>query len=83
MQPCEVDPTDGRILERNYDYAQRNVWLLSMWYECETKRMVELLAKRGIGLSSNDERQFGEYYWSVKCRENGVGESGSLETGSG
>lgn len=61
-----VDPTDGRILERNYDYAQKNVRLLSMWYECEPKRMLELLAEHDIELSRNDERQFGSYYRTLK-----------------
>ncbi|RQG96966.1 hypothetical protein [Natrarchaeobius chitinivorans] len=66
MKPRDVDPTDVRVLERNYDYAQKNVWLLAMWYECETKRMVELLAKHGIELSRNDRRQFGAYYRSLQ-----------------
>ncbi|MEY7852271.1 hypothetical protein AB7C87_24070 [Natrarchaeobius sp. A-rgal3] len=82
MQPREVDPIDGRILERNYDYAQRNVWVLSMWYGCDAERMVELLAERGIGLSSNDERQFGDYYRSVERRESQAGERRRFETDS-
>lgn len=61
MEP-RVDPTDGRVLERNYDYAQRNVRLLSMWYDCELERMLELLAKHDIELSRNDRRQFGAWY---------------------
>ncbi|MXV64423.1 hypothetical protein GS429_20595 [Natronorubrum sp. JWXQ-INN-674] len=61
-----VDPTDGRVLERNYDYAQKNVRLLSMWYECEPERMLELLAQHNIELSRNDKRQFGWYYRSVQ-----------------
>ncbi|AEH37998.1 hypothetical protein [Halopiger xanaduensis] len=68
MQPRTVDPTDARVLERNYDYAQRNVRLLSMWYECDLERMVELLAENDISLSANDERLFGSYYRSVKRR---------------
>ena len=68
MEPCQVDPTDARVLERNYDYAQKNVRLLSMWYECEIERMIELLAENGVGLSANDERLFGTYYRSVQQR---------------
>ncbi|MGQ3413943.1 hypothetical protein ACT4ML_17080 [Natrinema sp. LN54] len=73
MEP-RVDPTDGRVLERNYDYAQRNVRLLSMWYECELERMLELLAKHDIELSRNDERQFGTYYRSLRRRSSCYGE---------
>ncbi|WP_339103621.1 hypothetical protein [Haloterrigena salinisoli] len=69
-----VDPTDGRVLERNYDYAQKNVRLLSMWYDCEPKRMLELLAEHDIELSRNDERQFGTYYRTVQQHANGYGE---------
>ncbi|QSW98880.1 hypothetical protein [Haloterrigena alkaliphila] len=69
-----VDPTDRCVLERNYDYAQKNVRLLSMWYECEPKRMLELLAKYDIELSRNDERQFGTYYRSVQQHANSFGE---------
>ena len=65
-----VDPTDGHVLERNYDYAQKNVRLLSMWYDCEPERMLELLAEHGIELSRNDERQFGPYYRSVRQHAN-------------
>jgi len=61
MEP-RVDPTDRRVLERNYDYAQRNVRLLSMWYDCELERMLELLAKHDIELSRNDRQQFGAWY---------------------
>ncbi|MFA9415705.1 hypothetical protein [Natrinema sp. HArc-T2] len=61
MEP-RVDPTDRRVLERNYDYAQRNVRLLSMWYDCELERMLELLAEHEIELSRNDRRQFGARY---------------------
>ncbi|OVE86371.1 hypothetical protein [Natronolimnobius baerhuensis] len=68
MQPRTVDPTDARVLERNYDYAQRNARLLSMWYECDLERMIELLAENDVALSSNDERLFGTYYHSVKRR---------------
>ncbi|APX96052.1 hypothetical protein [Natronorubrum daqingense] len=77
-QKCEnepvVDPTDRRVLERNYDYAQKNVRLLSMWYECEPKRMLELLAEYDIELSRNDKRQFGPYYQSVQQWANTYGE---------
>ncbi|NGM70808.1 hypothetical protein G6M89_17680 [Natronolimnobius sp. AArcel1] len=68
MQPRTVDPTDARVLERNYDYAQRNARLLSMWYECDLERMIELLAENGVELSANDEQLFGTYYHSVKRR---------------
>jgi len=30
MEPHEVDPTDVRVLERNYDYAQQKVHIHSM-----------------------------------------------------
>ena len=68
MEPREVEPTDARVLERNYDYAQQNVRILSMWYDCEIERMVELLAENDVALSANDERMFGTYYRSVKRR---------------
>ena len=68
MPPVETDPTDPRILERNYDYAQRNLSLLSMWYGCDRDRMVELLARHDISLSANDERLFGAYYRAVQRR---------------
>lgn len=58
MSSIEVDPLDPRVLERNYDYAQRNVRLLAMWYECEIERMLKLLAKHDIELSRNDRLQF-------------------------
>ncbi|OIB56569.1 MULTISPECIES: hypothetical protein [Natrialba] len=70
MQPREVDPTDGRVLERNYDYAQRNVRLLAMWYECDVERVLELLAEHGIELSRNDRLEFGSYYRSVRRASN-------------
>lgn len=66
MTPGKVDPTDPRVLERNYDYAQKNLKILSMWYECDLERMVELLAEHDIALSANDERMFGSYYRSVQ-----------------
>ncbi|ELY56011.1 hypothetical protein C491_13707 [Natronococcus amylolyticus DSM 10524] len=66
MTTCQVDPTNRLVLERNYDYAQKNVRILSMWYECETKRMIELLAENDIDLSANDELLFGSYYQSVR-----------------
>lgn len=62
MQPTPVDPTDPRVLARNYDYAQKNLWILSMWYGCDVDRMVELLAANGVELSANDQRQFGSRY---------------------
>ncbi|MFC6717663.1 hypothetical protein ACFQGT_03725 [Natrialbaceae archaeon GCM10025810] len=73
MEPREpeVDPTDVCVLERNYDYAQKNLWVLSLWYECDVRTLVELLAKHEIPLSANDERQFGSYYRSVQRRVNG------------
>ena len=70
MEP-RVDPTDGRVLERNYDYAQRNVRLLSMWYDCELERMLELLAEHDIELSRNDRRQFGTWYRLLRQRSSG------------
>lgn len=66
MQPDVVDPTNRRVLERNYDYAQKNLWILSMWYEYDVERMVELLAVNGIQLSPNDKKRFGEYYNAVQ-----------------
>ncbi|MFA9504509.1 hypothetical protein ACERIM_17250 [Natrinema sp. H-ect1] len=65
MEP-HVDPLDGRVLERNYDYAQRNVRLLSLWYDCDVERMLELLAAHDIELSRNDRRQFGTWYRSLR-----------------
>ncbi|GAB7017156.1 hypothetical protein [Halostagnicola bangensis] len=70
MQPDVVDPTDRRVLERNYDYAQKNLWILSMWYEYDVERMVELLAVNGIQLSPNDKKRFGEYYNAVQSDGN-------------
>lgn len=70
MEPHEVDPTDVRVLERNYDYAQQNVRILSMWYDCDVERMVELLAENDVALSANDERMFGTQYRSVQRRSN-------------
>ncbi|WP_255170726.1 hypothetical protein [Natrononativus amylolyticus] len=66
MTPGKVNPTDPRVLERNYDYAQKNLKILSMWYECDLERMIELLAENDIALSANDERMFGGYYRSVQ-----------------
>lgn len=65
MKACQADPTERRVLERNYDYAQKNVRVLSIWYDCEIRRMIELLAENNIELSANDEQQFGPYYRSV------------------
>ena len=62
MGSLEVDPLDARVLERNYDYAQKNVRLLAMWYECDVERMLELLAEHDIELSRNDRLQFGTDY---------------------
>ncbi|QSX01107.1 hypothetical protein [Haloterrigena alkaliphila] len=66
MSPLEVDPLDARVLERNYDYAQKNVRLLAMWYECDIERMLELLAEHDIDLSRNDRLQFREGYQSTR-----------------
>jgi hypothetical protein len=68
MATVEVDSLDARVLERNYDYAQRNLRILSMWYEYDLERMVELLARHDIPLSANDERLFGSYYRSMQDR---------------
>lgn len=62
MCSIEVDPLDPRVLRRNYDYAQKNVRLLALWYECDTERIVELLAEHDIELSRNDQLQFGANY---------------------
>ncbi len=70
MEPHEVDPTDVRVLERNYDYAQQNVRILSMWYDCDIERMIELLAENDVELSANDKRMFGTFYRSVQRRSN-------------
>ena len=66
MSSLEVDPLDERVLERNYDYAQKNVRLLAMWYECDIERMLELLAEHDIELSRNDRLQFGVDYQIVQ-----------------
>lgn len=66
MYAGDVDPMDPRVLERNYDYAQRNVHLLSRWYDRETDEMVELLARHGIELSRNDRLQFGMFYRAIR-----------------
>lgn len=66
MSSMTVDPMDPRVLERNYDYAQKNVRLLSSWYECEPERMIELLAKHGVELSRNDRLEFQWYYQAVR-----------------
>ncbi len=63
---AERDVTDARRLELNYEYAQRNVDILSIWFDCEPRRTVELLAENGIPLSPNDEGKFGVYYESVR-----------------
>lgn len=62
MDSFETDPLDPRVLERNYDYAQKNVRLLAMWYDCDIDRMLNLLIKYDIELSRNDKLQFGEKY---------------------
>lgn len=62
MSALEVDPLNPRVLERNYDYAQRNVRLLAMWYECDVDRMLKLLVEYDIDLSRNDKLQFGADY---------------------
>ena len=66
MSSLEVDPLDPRVLERNYDYAQKNVRLLAMWYQCDIERMLELLAEHDIELSRNDRLQFGVDYQMVQ-----------------
>lgn len=66
MRSADIDPMDPRVLERNYDYAQRNVRLLSMWYEREIEEMVALLARHGIELSRNDRHQFGPLYRAIR-----------------
>lgn len=58
MHSTKVDPLDPQVLRRNYDYAQKNVRLLALWYECDTERMVELLLEHDIELSRNDRLQF-------------------------
>ncbi|ELY50998.1 hypothetical protein [Natronolimnohabitans innermongolicus] len=71
MCSLEVDPLDPQVLERNYDYAQKNVRLLAMWYGCDTERMVHLLAENGIDLSRNDRRQFGADYQAFRQQFHG------------
>ncbi|WP_436348450.1 hypothetical protein [Natronorubrum sp. FCH18a] len=66
MSSVRADPMDPRVLERNYDYAQKNVRLLSSWYECDPERMIELLAEHGIELSRNDRLQFQWYYQAIR-----------------
>ncbi|AXR77802.1 hypothetical protein [Natrarchaeobaculum sulfurireducens] len=66
MSSLDVDPLNPQVLERNYDYAQKNVWLLAMWYECDVQQMLELLAEHEIGLSRNDRLQFGVDYHTAK-----------------
>ncbi len=66
MDMAEGDTIDARTLELNYEYAQRNVDVLSIWFECEPKRTVELLAQKDIPLSPNDAGKFGVYYESVR-----------------
>ena len=66
MSSVPVDPMDPRVLERNYDYAQKNVRLLSQWYGCEPEQMIELLAKHGVELSRNDSLQYQWYYQTVR-----------------
>ncbi|MCU4744227.1 hypothetical protein [Natronoglomus mannanivorans] len=71
MSSPEVNPLDSRLLERNYDYAQKNVRILAMWYECDIGRMLELLAEHNIELSRNDRLQFGENYQLAQQRLHG------------
>lgn len=66
MSSLKVDPLNPQVLERNYDYAQKNVRLLAMWYECDIERILELLAEHDIDLSRNDRLQFGENYRSAR-----------------
>ncbi|MFH5799122.1 hypothetical protein [Haladaptatus sp. CMAA 1911] len=63
---AEGNVTDAHTLELNYEYAQRNVDILSIWFECEPKKTVELLAENKIPLSPNDEGKFGSYYNFVR-----------------
>lgn len=64
MSHFEVDPLEGQVLQRNYDYAQKKVRLLAMWYECDIEQMLRLLAEHDIALSRNDRLQFGDDYQS-------------------
>lgn len=66
MSQLTVDPLDARVLECNYDYAQKNVRVLAMWYDCDIDRMLELLAEHDIDLSRNDRLRFGEAYHSTR-----------------
>lgn len=63
---AEGNVTDAHTLELNYEYAQHNVDVLSIWFECEPRKTVELLAENGIPLSPNDEGKFGSYYNFVR-----------------
>lgn len=65
MSPFKADPLDARVLERNYDYAQKDIQLLAMWYDCDIEQMLELLAEHDIDLSRNDRLRFGEAYHST------------------
>ncbi len=42
MSPFKADPLDARVLERNYDYAQKDIQLLAMWYDCDTEALSSL-----------------------------------------
>ncbi|QRV17876.1 hypothetical protein JMJ58_24115 (plasmid) [Haloterrigena salifodinae] len=66
MTSITVDPLNPRVLTRNYDYAQKNVRVLAMWYGCDIERMLELLAANDIELSRNDRIQFGAEYRSIQ-----------------
>ncbi|ELZ15504.1 hypothetical protein C477_17525 [Haloterrigena salina JCM 13891] len=66
MTSITVDPLNPRVLARNYDYAQKNVRVLAMWYGCDIERMLELLAANDIELSRNDRIQFGAEYRSLQ-----------------
>ncbi|WP_339106426.1 hypothetical protein [Haloterrigena salinisoli] len=66
MCSLDVDPLDARVLARNYEYAQKNVRLLALWYECDIQRMLELLAEHDIELSRNDRLQFGADYRTAR-----------------
>ncbi len=70
MDMAEGNVTDAHTLELNYEYAQHNVDILSIWFECEPRKTVELLAQNKIPLSPNDEGKFGSYYNFVReCAE--------------
>lgn len=66
MTTFNIDPFDPQVLARNYDYAQKNVRLLAMWYECDVEQMVKLLVEHDIDLSRNDRMQFDVDYQSVQ-----------------